>query len=460
MTGLLSDGKGRLDVVRSTPWVVTAGVFIFFTAMAAHHIARNLPQSQGGDEWRYLYYAHNLLEGFYSPRDRVVLWNGPGYPMFLAPFVKSDWLVAARYANAVFFGGTAAYAWLILRNRLAPSWALAAVLAFWAYVPLTLHLPLLYTEVLCVFLVTAWIYHSLESRTKKVHQILAGFCLGLLCLTKVVFGAVLTLFVILLCVARLRRRSSVIGAYLKQSGVALVLCVPYLVYTYQLTGKPLYWSSASPNSFYWLSSPYPDEWGDWYHQGWVQQNPLLKAHHGAIFEETSGLARDPGLSDMEQMFNLGTPQAGEIFLKQAERNVREHPLKFARNWCGNVVRLFLDVPVSVRETPFWNDYCICNLPLLISTLVVGILAWRQRVKVPSMATAIGVFALLTLAIYSLSSGVARFLVPLAPIWWLGMCCCLGEASRLRRARFSGRGRDDPTEGDGTNVDAHEPDRPE
>jgi hypothetical protein len=424
-------------------------VFIFFTTMAAHHIATNWPGSQGGDEWRYLYYAQNLLRGFYSPRDRVVLWNGPGYPMFLAPFAKANWLDAARYSNALFFGGSCAYAWLILRPRLATPWALAGVLAFWAYLPLTLHLPLLYTEVPCFFLMTAWIYHSLKARTKTLQQIVAGSCLGLLCLTKVAFGAVLTVFVLVLGVARLRRQSSVLGAYLRQSVVALVFCVPYLVYTYQLTGKAFYWSSASPNSFYWLTSPYPDEWGDWYHQGWVQQNPLLKAHHGAIFDEISGLARDPNLSETEQMFNLGTPRAGEIFLKQAARNVRQHPLKFARNWCGNVVRIFLDVPVSVRGTPFWNDYSIYNLPLLIVTGVVGILARRRRVRIPSMAKPIGLFALLCIATYSLSSAVARFLVPLVPIWWLGVCCCAGG---LGFALFSGRGRDDPAKSDHTNLD--------
>ena len=38
------------------------------------------------DETRYLGFADNLTHGFYSPRDSVQLWSGPGYPLLLAPF--------------------------------------------------------------------------------------------------------------------------------------------------------------------------------------------------------------------------------------------------------------------------------------------------------------------------------------------------------------------------------------
>ena len=40
-----------------------------------------------GDESRYLMYANNLLNGFYSPKSEIFLWNGPGYPILLIPFV-------------------------------------------------------------------------------------------------------------------------------------------------------------------------------------------------------------------------------------------------------------------------------------------------------------------------------------------------------------------------------------
>jgi len=217
--------------------------------------------------------------------------------------------------------------------------------------------------------------------------------------------------------------------YLTQAIVALAICVPYLAYTYDLTGRAFYWSSAGANNFYWLTSPFPDEWGDWYHQGWVHENPTLRAHHSKIFDETTGLAQNPNLSVSEQLFNMCTPESSSVFQEAGLRNVREHPLKFALNWCANLVRLFLDVPVSVRGTPLWNPYSVYNVPLLGWTAFVAIFAGRRRVIPPSRWWPIGALTLLILAAYSLTSVVARFLVPLVPVWWLGTVGWLRVAQR-------------------------------
>ena len=39
------------------------------------------------DEGRYIKFATYLSEGHYSPRDRIDLTNGPGYPLLLLPFL-------------------------------------------------------------------------------------------------------------------------------------------------------------------------------------------------------------------------------------------------------------------------------------------------------------------------------------------------------------------------------------
>jgi 4-amino-4-deoxy-L-arabinose transferase-like glycosyltransferase len=401
--------------------LLAAGLVLAFLAIDIVWIRFRLPHSLFGDEWRYVYYANNLLHGFFSPRDRVFLFNGPGYPLFLLPFVKADWLDGARYANAFLHAGALAYAWCVLPAGIPLRLALAAVAFLGVYGPVHAHTPLLYTEVLVFFLTTAWVFHSLEAPTSLAHRLAAGLYLGFLCLTKVVFGVVLTAFIAVLLVAWLRRRSRLLTSYLQQAALAALLCVPWLTYTYRLTGRPLYWSSGSGTAFYWLTSPYPDEWGDWYHQGWVHQNPILRAHHGAIIDEMAGLARNPQLSVQEQVFNLSTPESADIFLRQGRKNIREHPLKFFRNWCGNMVRIFLDVPTTVRGTPFFNVYSISNLPLLGWTAFVAIVAWRRRVPPPASWIPIAAFALLSIGAYSFSSAVGRYLMPLVPLWLLGTC---------------------------------------
>src|SRR5581483_9934295 len=260
------------------------------------------------------------------------------------------------------------------------------------YLPIYAHLPLVYTETLALFLAVAWIHHASLARERRGHAIAAGLLLGALCLTKVLFAAVLPIF--LAAVVLLRRRG-----WRAQAALALALCLPYLAYTHRLTGKLFYFASGGGQSFYWLSTPFEGESGDWYHQGWVARNPTLNAHHKAIFDRATGLAEDPTLSEREQVFRLTTPEADAIFYDAARANLRARPGKFARNWIANVARLLLDVPTSVRGTPFWNAYSAGNLPMLIWMLLVLALALHRRVPPPAELRPVAALGLLALAAY-------------------------------------------------------------
>lgn len=409
-------------------WAIALGIFVSALVVDAYRIGSTLPRAQFGDEWRYIYYAKNLLAGFYSPHDRIFLCNGPGYPLFLVPFVKLGSLDAARYANAVMHALALVYAWLILKPRVPAPWSFLAVALLGLYLPTKEFLPLLYTEVLCFLLVTAFTYHALRIGRGARHTVIAGSCLGALALTKVVFGYVLVAFLLVALFGLWRGWAPRWRAHATAVLLALGLCVPYLGYTYALTGRFFYWNSLGSNSFYWLTSPFPDELGDWYHQGWVQQNPLLRAHHLALFDKTSGLDRDPNLSVVEQLRNLSTPETGDVFAEAARRNVREHPLKFAKNWLYNVVRIFLDVPVTVRGTPWWNPYSQSHLALLAFSVYVAVRARRARVGPAAAYYPLFVLFGLSLLAYSLSSAVARYLFPLVPLWWLVTCHWLGRLS--------------------------------
>lgn len=400
-------------------------VLLLFGIWDVLRIKHALPHDLFGDEWRYLYYADNLLHGFYSPPARVFLWNGPGYPILLMPFVRAGWVDGGRYANALWHAAMLAYAWALVRPHLraAARWLVLLVLFF--YQPLTSHLPLLYTEVACAFVLVAWAYHSARG-----HKLAAGCYLGVLCLTKVIFGVALLVFSAILSAIWLYRRGRAAAIQLQIALLALALCVPYLTYTHALTGRWLYWSSAAGNNFYWLTSPYPEESGDWYHQGWVRNNPLLHAHHQWIFDQTSGLLTHPGLDDQEQLFNLSTPESADIFVRAGLQNARQHPLKLAHNYLANLSRLFFDVPTSVRGTPLWNPACLWHAPLLLWTGLVLALAWRRRCGLPRPYWTSVAFALVALSAYTLSSLSARFLIPFAALWWPISCAWLA-ATRAR-----------------------------
>lgn len=391
---------------------IALALFVVVAAFDLWWIARALPREQFGDEWRYLMYADDLLHGFYSPPGRVFVANGPGYPLFLVPFAAAHWLDGARLANALLHAGAIVYAWWILSSRLSLRGAAAALTPLAIYPPIYAHLPLVYTETLALFLAVAWIHHALSPG--RAHTIAAGLLLGALCLTKVLFAAVLPLF--LVAVLALRRRG-----WRAQAALAFALCLPYLAYTHRLTGKLFYFASGGGQSFYWLTTPFEGESGDWYHQGWVARNPTLAAHHKATFDRADGLAADPTLSEREQVFRLTTPEADAIFYQAARDHLRAHPAKFARNWMANVARLFVDVPTSVRGTPFWNAYSAGNLPMLIWTMTVVALALRRRLPPPREFRPVAGFGLLALAAYSVTSAMGRFFIPIAPMLWLPAC---------------------------------------
>jgi hypothetical protein len=150
----------------------------------------------------------------------------------------------------------------------------------------------------------------------------------------------------------------------------------------------------------------------------VRNNPILHAHHAEIFAKTTGTDRDPNLSEMEQVFNLSTPESADIFMKAGFENIRRRPLKFVRNYVANISRLFFDVPTSVRGTPFWNESTKWNLPLLLWTVWLLAYAYYRRVPLPrALWPGVGLM-ILTLGAYTFASIVSRYLVPFVPLWWV------------------------------------------
>ncbi len=419
-------------------WQWGLALFVITALLGLWEIGGALPRSVFGDEWRYLLYAQNLLEGHYSPREHVVLLNGPGYPLLLAPFVSYDWQEGARLLNAFLHAGVVLYAWLLLYPALPIRWALGVVAALIAYPALREHLPLLYTEVFTAFLCAAWTFHAWNATKDRRHLGVAGVLLGVLCLTRVNFGPATVGLGLVAGAVWFLRRNELARSYGLQAAIALVLCVPYLAYTYSLTGRWFYWSSAGGNMFYWLTSPFPEEYGDWYHQGWVYQNELLRSHHQLIHDRTTGLGANPKLPLLDQLFNISSPESGDDFMTQGLKNVREHPLKFAYNWCANVSRLFFDVPVTVRGTPFWNVYTKSHLWLLPAAALLFQKARRTRTPFPSGAWPLALFTLLSFAVYSFVSSTARYLIPIATIWvllgalWASQTITPTRARRRRR----------------------------
>lgn len=417
----------------------------FFAVMA-------LVQAKGdfeGDGWRYLLNARHILEGYFAGPDTLMFWNGPGYPLLLAPFLKLGIpLAIARLLNAVFLYLAVAHFQGVLRwagvgaRSLAYAYAMGAVLF--------LHGPLLgmiMTESLSVFLVCGGAWHfcraSRGGKGSRLHTVLTGFHLGYLALVKVVFGFVLEASLVLALGAwlyiRLRARkragdggdkaeASLEAAHVGKNaaaacGLGLLLCAPWLAYTWSHAGKANLWGNSGGFQLYYMSLPEKEYLGDWINFEAVLKYPEYFGTHAGFIRET---------------LKLDWVAQDDVFKRQAIRHCREHPGKCVSNWRANVNRMVFGFPNthypgSQAALATGNRAFVYALPFAL-LLLLAVPGWLGRRQVPAPIHACLIFALVSLGAMSLVCAIPRQVFPLLPL--LGLwCVVVAEKALVIRGRW-------------------------
>jgi hypothetical protein len=365
------------------------------------------------DQTRYLWYAENLSRGYFSPKQPVNLWSGPGYPLLLAPFVGLRLpLAVPRALNIVLLLAAVGYFYATLRSYIGGRWAVigAYILGLWP--PLVMFVPRLLTETLAVFLISGFIFHlarlhRAEARS-RTHLILASGYLAYLALTRVLFGYVALAVLIITFALWLWRRQGVLRKDVLVYCLALVFCIPYLGYTYSLTHKVFHWADSGGLSLYWMASPYKEDLGAWHNSTEVRRNPELKKNHGSFFEELSGL------SPTEQ---------DEALRRKALENIAGHPAKFMKNWVANVGRLLINYPYAYRNQNLFNYLRLIPGMFIVVFSIMAVyptLAGRRRL--PHEIWMLLLFGLVAFGGSSVLSAYNRLFLPLVPVvfLWIGV----------------------------------------
>ena len=364
------------------------------------------PEHLRGDEEHYVRSASNLTNGFYSPQDDINLWFGPGYPIVLVPFVLLKLpLLAARLLNALFLFAAMVYFYHGLRLYVGERSALCFSYALGIYLPFLRHIHLLLTETLVILLVCGFLFHFCRLHISDRHfwtdLAIGSFCLGYLALTKVFFGYVIVSGLLLFLVLYLWSRDSATTRTVVTFCLALVLCLPYLFYTYSLTGKFFYWGNSGGLSLYWMSSPYQTDLGDWHSPDSVANIPELAHNHGEFFRE------------IEQLPSI---ERDDALVGQALRNIARNPVKYITNWMANVGRLLFNYPYSHTQQKLSTFFYLVPNAFLVVIAVLSVYpAYLGRKSVPYELWALGVFALISFGGSSLLSAYGRQLVPLVPV---------------------------------------------
>ena len=335
------------------------------------------------DQSRYITYAQNLINGFYSPPfPDIDLGNGPGYPLILVPFVALNLpLICIQLLNALFYYLSIVILFKALQQIVSFRFTIILSL-FWAcyytfYEQMTFALP----EVFASSLIPLLIFNILKvfkqdnPKNTKKYIFFSGCTFGYLALTKPIFGYVLIFMLVGMGFLLIANRKTI--NYKKSIAIiliALVTTAPYLFYTYNLTGKILYWSSFGGNNLYWMSTPYKDEYGSW-HPYTINPNKkesvpgsenLIKLRHQKDFDEISKYK--------------GEEQDGAL-KKIAIRNIKSHPIKFLQNCFSNAGRMLFNFPSSFETQ---KPSTLLRLPvngimlvLIAFCLIPTLINWRK-----------------------------------------------------------------------------------
>jgi 4-amino-4-deoxy-L-arabinose transferase-like glycosyltransferase len=364
-----------------------------------------------GDEGAYLAYAKNLTHGFFTQGSDSVtaayLWHPPLLPLLLVPMVALHLpLTVTRIlvSPLLMFLALAVFHRMV-RWRLSDRSALLATYALAAYLPFFPGLRAVFVEPVAALCFTLAVFFLLRAYYGgRRDHVWAGLAFGLVALSRAEYGYVLLAALLLSAGWLLLSRRSICA---RRSTVAcvvgLLVCLPWLAYTYSVTGKPFYWGDSGGLSLYWMTAP-----------GTV----------GDVFQPNQALAM-PGLAAERPVFlewgRLKPLKRDGYLTHVALQNIRHHPAHYLSNVVNNVDRLIFNSPYSfTNEKASSMLYAVPNALLLGALVLAALVAVRTRRRLGRGVLPVAVLLALGFLVHVPVMGEARFLAPLVPaaVWLL------------------------------------------
>lgn len=405
-------------LIRISPWVL----FLPFLAIYLF-IALNF-QETGliGDEKRYLYHAEMIVNGRYSPEPpNIEIWNAPGYPLFIAPLVGlfDNPISAIKIQNAITLYLSVVIMFLLLIRLVKREHAFWGAFVFATYFLVWKSLPYVLTEIFTIFLFVLILdaaEKTFRSTASRKQMLWLAFLICSLAMTKVLFGYVITVSVFLWGILYLLKwdHSSITLKAMRIHALAFLFCIPWLIYTYSLTGKVFYWSTAGGSSIYWMSNPNKEELGEWMDSDFKSALGV----EGAI--EKYSANHKAKIDTIKQL--QGAVNKDAQYKNWAIQNIKTKPQKYALNVFSNVGRFFFNYPFayypqqpSTLINMFTNAFFFALFFLLI---IPSLLTHRKHI--PSFIRFMLFFLLIYLGGSFLLASYIRMFYVISPIFivWL------------------------------------------
>ncbi|WP_172885329.1 hypothetical protein [Mucilaginibacter gotjawali] len=161
---------------------------------------------------------------------------------------------------------------------------------------------------------------------------------------------------------------------------AMLVTLPYLVYTYSLTGKAFYWGDSGGMSLYWMSSPFDHEYGDW------KVPNLTNNQYPILFKsaEAVNLLKKNHSKEIKDIQKHNEFEQDVLFKQKALENIKKKPFKFLKNYYYNFSRMLFNFPYSYsyQDGAIVENIIIGSLILWASVagIILSWLNWRRIIS--------------------------------------------------------------------------------
>ena len=374
-------------------------------------------------EMAFLKFANNISKGYYSDEVNVNLNQGPGYPIFLLPFVILKLpLFTAKLFNSVILFLATQYFYHTLRFYIEKKPAIIATYLLGMYPPILIFLPYLGSEVLAYFLVCGFVYHfskMYENRKFNWSQLMsASIYLAFLALTRTIFGYVILFGLLFLVFLVFIKQSHKSKKSLLVFLVALFWCSPYLIYTYYLTGNLFYWGTNGGEVLYFMSSPFPNELGN----SFSRYKILGLTKKGNY--DTEELVKNH-IQFYKELMQLSDAQRDKKLKRKAIENIIHYPKAYIKNVIANVGRLLFNYPYSYTPQKLNTYfYIIPNMFLIVIFIISSYASFIGRKMISYELKTLLVISMIYIGGSSLVSAVARYFTIIVPVilLWISFTC--------------------------------------
>jgi len=357
------------------------------------------------DEDRYRQFSQALLDGEYSTGSRRgwFMWWGPGMSVLLAPFIALDTpldilrLVFGPIAQAA----TVVLLWRVLLLEVGKRLAALGAIAYALYWPIWMETNVVLSEIPSTLFLVLALYLWIKARQKESsgYAVAAGVALGIVVLIRAELGYLLEVGLLLSLVLFAWRRSpaakrSFIGAL-----TAMIICLPWLAYTWTESGKVAYWGASGGQNLYWMAVSKPPLQGKA-----VMYDYAFKNRHFTEYW--------PFIKPLE---NRDTIDRDEAFRTEAIKEIKADPTIYLNNLWKSGSRLFFDTPRNFKPLSSVSPTVVVPNLVVLFAIVFGAVVLTLRRRWAAIAIAPVFISGGYLAGHVALSGLPRYLMPVVPI---------------------------------------------